>query len=57
MASFRKWLADDSAATSVEYAVMVSMILMAAFAAVAAMGGQTAVMYGDIQSEMELHGI
>lgn len=39
MKSLIRFFTDDSAATAVEYAVMLSLILMAVFATVAALGG------------------
>ncbi len=50
-------LSDETAATSIEYAIMAGMILLVAIAAIAALGDQTGVMDTDIQSEMESHGI
>ena len=51
------FLKQEHAATAVEYAVMLALILMATVAAIGAVGAQTAVMYGDIQGEMDSHGI
>lgn len=48
---------SEEAATAVEYAVMLGAILVVCIAAIAAVGDQTALMYGNIQSEMESHGI
>ena len=57
MSAILQFLRDEYGPTSVEYAVMLAAILMAVFAAVAAVGTQTASMYGDIKGEMDAHGI
>ena len=57
MRSIGNFIRSDEAVTSVEYAVMLAAILMAVFAAIAAVGAQTATMYGNIQGEMDAHGM
>jgi Flp pilus assembly pilin Flp len=57
MKMFTDFLREEQAATAVEYAIMLAMILMAVFATVEAVGQNTNAMYGDIQTEMESHGI
>ncbi|MEW4490120.1 Flp/Fap pilin component [Thalassoglobus neptunius] len=54
--SIRKFLADESGPTSVEYAVMLALILAVCIGAVRALGdGQTG-MWGKNLSELERHG-
>jgi Flp pilus assembly pilin Flp len=57
MKTILRFICNDEAATAVEYAVMLAAILLAVFAAIAAVGAQTAIMYGDIQGEMDAHGM
>jgi Flp pilus assembly pilin Flp len=47
---------DDSAATAVEYAVMLSLILMAVFATVAALGQNLTNKYTNIEAQITAHG-
>jgi pilus assembly protein Flp/PilA len=42
------FLKEESGPTAVEYAVMLAVILMALFAAVANVGGTTSEMYNDV---------
>jgi Flp pilus assembly pilin Flp len=52
-----KWLrsfhSDQEAATAVEYAVMLSLILMAVFATVAALGTNLNTKFGTIESQIQ----
>ena len=52
-----KWLLtfhrDQEAATAVEYAVMLSLILMAVFATVAALGSNLNTRYVNIESQIQ----
>jgi Flp pilus assembly pilin Flp len=52
-----KWLItfhrDQEAATAVEYAVMLSLILMAVFATVAALGSNLNSKFGNIESQIQ----
>lgn len=57
MRSILAFLRDESGPTSVEYAVMLALILMALIAGVVAVGQQTNIMYDNARSEMEAHGI
>jgi pilus assembly protein Flp/PilA len=57
MRSILRFLRSEDGPTSVEYAVMLAAILMAVIGAVAAVGVQTNVMYTDITSEMDAHGM
>ena len=50
-------LKNDDAATAVEYAVMLAAILLTLIAGVIAVGESTSLMYTDIDSEMQSHGI
>ncbi|MBW3543726.1 MAG: Flp family type IVb pilin [Planctomycetes bacterium] len=52
-----KFLRADSAATAVEYAVVLAFILMAVIAAIAAVGDKTNAMWGKVDSEMKAHGM
>jgi Flp pilus assembly pilin Flp len=51
-----RFLTEDSAATAVEYAVMLSLILMAVFATVAAMGQALGSKYTNIEAQITAHG-
>ena len=52
-----KWLLafhqDQEAATAVEYAIMLSLILMAVFATVAALGSNLSTKYVNIESQIQ----
>ena len=54
-----KWLArfhdSDEAATAVEYAIMLSLILMAVFATVALMGQSLGNKYTYIDAQIQAH--
>jgi pilus assembly protein Flp/PilA len=43
-----RFLRDDAAATAVEYAVMLAMILLLAFAAISGFGGKTSALWNAI---------
>jgi Flp pilus assembly pilin Flp len=49
-------LTEEDAATAVEYAVMLSLILMAVFATVAAMGQALGAKYTNIETQIQAHG-
>jgi pilus assembly protein Flp/PilA len=51
-----RFLTDDAAATAVEYAVMLLLILMVLISAVAALGSQTGSLWGDIKSQLQSVG-
>lgn len=53
---FIRFLTEDSAATAVEYAVMLSLILMAVFATVAALGQNLSGKYTNIEAQITAHG-
>jgi len=48
-----RMLRDDQAATAVEYAVMLAMILLAVFGAVGMVGAQSGGMWGGIESDLD----
>jgi pilus assembly protein Flp/PilA len=50
---FSRILRDETAATAVEYAVMLAMILMLVIGAVGAVGSGTGGMWGGIQSNLK----
>ena len=52
----RRFLSDSSAATSVEYAVMLALILMAVIGAVAAVGQSTAGSFNSTNSKLQSVG-
>ena len=49
-------LRNDEAATAVEYAVMLAMVLMAVIGAVGLVGDQTGGMWGGIDSDLKSVG-
>ncbi|MGC4001921.1 MAG: Flp family type IVb pilin [Pirellulales bacterium] len=51
--SIKKFLRDDDGTTSVEYAVMLAMILIAVIAAIGTVGTQTGGMWGKNQSQLQ----
>ena len=51
------FLTEDTAATAVEYAVMLAMIIMTMIGAISAFGGDTGGLWGNVQNEMEAHGM
>ncbi len=57
MAWIRKLARQDDAATAVEYAVMLAMILMAAFIAIKGFGEKASDVFDSTKTEMENHGI
>ena len=48
-----KLLREEEAATAVEYAVMLSLILMAALVAIGALGAQSTGMWGGIETDLQ----
>jgi len=57
MKTLIRFLKNDEATASVEYAVMIAAILLAAIVSIAAVGTQTDVLYGEVDAEMQAHGI
>jgi pilus assembly protein Flp/PilA len=56
MTRIRQFLRDEDGPTSVEYAVMLSMILGAVITAVSSVGGQSGGMWANIQSSLSQIG-
>ena len=56
MNRIRQFLSDTSAATSVEYAVMLALILIAVIGAVAAVGQSTANSFNSTSSKLQAAG-
>jgi len=56
MARIRRFLNDSTAATSVEYAVMLALILMAVIGAVAAVGQSTSNSFNSTTSKLNSAG-
>jgi len=54
--SFRRFLRSDDGVTSVEYCVMLALILLVMMIGVAATGGGVAGWWGDIDSDLNTHG-
>lgn len=57
MNSLLALLQDDEAATAVEYAVMLAAIILTAILGIASVGDATGGLFGNIDSEMQSHGI
>jgi len=53
----RNFLAGEEAATSVEYAVMLGLILAAVIAAIGTVGNQTGGLWGTIDSDISAAGV
>ncbi len=51
-----RFACDEEAATAVEYAVMLALILISIISAISVVGGETFVMWGNIQHELNAHG-
>lgn len=51
-----KFIRNDEAATAVEYAVMLAMILMVTIGAIGAVGGQAGGLWGGIEGDLQEHG-
>jgi Flp pilus assembly pilin Flp len=49
----QRFLADDTAATAIEYAVILTLIIMVAITGIAALGSQTGGLWGGIQSKLQ----
>jgi len=49
-------LREEDGPTSVEYAVMLALILVAIIGAIGAVGGQAGGMWGNIRTELQAHG-
>ena len=56
MKAILSFLRDDQAATAVEYAVMLAMIIMTAIAAISSFGSATNGLWGGIDGDLDAHG-
>ena len=56
MRLFKQLLRDDDAATAVEYAVMLAMILLTCIGTVATFGGQTGTLWGNTDTKLKSSG-
>jgi pilus assembly protein Flp/PilA len=57
MRSFARFLNNDEAATAVEYAVMLAMILLVTISAIATLGTKTSGLWGNIVSSVRAVGM
>ena len=57
MRGIRSFLCEDEAATAVEYAVMLALILMAAIGAVTSVGENASTMWNSIDTELDAAGV
>ena len=57
MNSLRRFFRDEDGTTAVEYAVMLAMIILTAFGAIAAFGQSNSGGWNKVQTEMEAHGV
>lgn len=56
MASLRRFLRNSEAATAVEYAVMLALILIAVISSIGVVGGQAGGFWGGIQNNLNMAG-
>jgi Flp pilus assembly pilin Flp len=56
MARLRRFLLDSEAATAVEYAVMLALILIAVISSIGAVGAQAGGWWGGIQTNLNSAG-
>ncbi len=56
MKAIQAFFRDDEAATAVEYAVMLAMILVTVIAAINSFGSATGGMWGHIKTDLNSHG-
>jgi pilus assembly protein Flp/PilA len=56
MNAFREFLTGDEAATAVEYAVMLGLILVSCLATLRALGDASNGMWGKNNNELQAHG-
>lgn len=57
MSCMFSFLREEEAATAVEYAVLLALILMAVFGAIGSVGAGTGGMWGTIDSNMSAAGL
>lgn len=56
MGLLRRLFVETEAATAVEYAVMLALVLMSVIAAIGAVGSQSGGMWGGIKNNLVSHG-
>jgi pilus assembly protein Flp/PilA len=56
MESIRDFLTDDEAATAVEYAVMLGLILVTCLATLRSLGDASTGMWGNNNTQLQAHG-
>lgn len=56
MVFWRRFLRDAEAATAVEYAVMLALVLISVISAIAAVGGRAGGFWGGIQTNLNAAG-
>ena len=56
MSALTRFLTDETAATAVEYAVMLAAILLTIIGAIMSVGTETGGMWGNIDGSLESHG-
>jgi pilus assembly protein Flp/PilA len=57
MQLLRRFFSDDLAATAVEYAVMLALVIMVIIGAIAVVGTQTASLFSTASSQMTAKGV
>jgi pilus assembly protein Flp/PilA len=57
MNALLRFLRDDDAATAVEYAVMLALILLVAISSISALGSQSGGMWGGIDNDLTAAGL
>jgi Flp pilus assembly pilin Flp len=57
MARFIRFCREEEATTSVEYAVMLALIIGSIISAISLVGGKSGGMWGGIQTNMNTYGI
>lgn len=56
MKAIQAFFRDDHAATAVEYAVMLAMIIVTCLAAISSFGNASNGMWGGIKNDLDTHG-
>jgi Flp pilus assembly pilin Flp len=56
MNAFRSFFRDETAATAVEYSVMLALILLAVIGTIKAFGGAQSSMWGSHYNQLKAHG-
>ena len=52
-----RFFVDEEAATAVEYAVLLALILVAIIGTIGALGSTTGGLWGDIDNDLQSHGL